>query len=169
MATCNGAQYCGYYQNAIKIVLIQYIVFGIITQTYANKSLSLGDGKKFTHFFHRNFYLSCYCYPGGHPVKCVRRVHGLLRLWQNYDKKVSRCTTHKLKLLILINVIKNNVLVTSQNYCLQYNALICRVLLYKDYQYKKVLMVFGVVYSNIVAVLATPPTPSREHIVGKWT
>lgn len=60
MVTCKGAQYCGYYPNTIKIVLMQYIVFGIITQTYANKSLSLGDGREVDAFFSPEFYLSCY-------------------------------------------------------------------------------------------------------------
>lgn len=55
MVTCNGAQYCRYYPNTIKIVVIQYIVFGIITQTYPSKSLSFGDRREVDAFVHRNF------------------------------------------------------------------------------------------------------------------
>lgn len=66
--------------DTIQIVLIQYIVFGIITQTYPSKSLSFGDRREVDAFFSPECYFSCDCYPSGHPVKCVKRVHGLLQL-----------------------------------------------------------------------------------------
>lgn len=111
------------YQNSTNTV---YRLWYYHTDINTNKSLSLGDGREVDAFFSPEFYLSCYCYPGGHPVKCVKRVHGLLRLWQNYDNKVG--VPHTSENCCSWSMWK--IMYWCRHNCLLNNVLICRVLLY---------------------------------------